>query len=196
MLSSFFPSFTRQPSYFLLSTTTFSSTSAGLIFTSHLAIHKISSHSPFTDTFIISRSEIHYLRASLHTQNSIKHHHASLPCPPRAIRPCSGWTAPTFLEGCPRSPPSAFRKSSLHRERIGLTPTPQMPANNSLSSDPVAALTQLKAVYDSLNEPKPSASLKVKRDFWAWLKDAFESPGLKARSPVSASVCVFLSEKE
>ncbi|CAD6570778.1 MAG: hypothetical protein ASARMPRED_003928 [Alectoria sarmentosa] len=64
---------------------------------------------------------------------------------------------------------------------------PSTPANNSLGSDPVAALTQLKAVYDSLNEPKPSANLKVKRDFWAWLKDAFESPGLKARSSVSAS---------
>ncbi|CAF9931231.1 MAG: hypothetical protein ALECFALPRED_004960 [Alectoria fallacina] len=64
---------------------------------------------------------------------------------------------------------------------------PSTPANNSLDSDPVAALTQLKAIYDSLNEPEPSANLKLKRDFWAWLKDAFESPGLKARSSVSAS---------
>ncbi|KAL9134021.1 MAG: hypothetical protein Q9175_004801 [Cornicularia normoerica] len=64
--------------------------------------------------------------------------------------------------------------------------------NNTLGSDPVAALTKLKATYDSLNEPEASSTLKIKRDFWTWLKDAFEAPDLKARSsesiPTSANI--------
>lgn len=61
-------------------------------------------------------------------------------------------------------------------------------ALNSLSSDTIATLTELKAVYDSLNIPQPTRSLKVKRDFWKWLKDAFEAPGLKARSSTPEAV--------
>lgn len=64
----------------------------------------------------------------------------------------------------------------------------QAPANYTLGSDSVAALAQLKAVYDSLNQTEPSSTLKVKRDFWDWIKDMFKAPGLKARSPVPTSV--------
>ena len=54
------------------------------------------------------------------------------------------------------------------------------------------ALTKLKAVYDRLHQTDRNATLKVKRNFWQWLKDAFEAPGLKARSPESATVSSFL----
>ena len=55
-------------------------------------------------------------------------------------------------------------------------------------TDPVADLTKLKAIYDNLNQTEPNAHSMVKRGFWKWLKDAFEAPGLKARSPDSVSV--------
>ena len=80
----------------------------------------------------------------------------------------------------PPSPPryvwSFQEKSRANTELL------QTPDDNTLSPDPVATLTKLKAVYDSLNEKRMESGLKVKRDFWKWLKDMFDSPGLKARS--------------
>ena len=66
-----------------------------------------------------------------------------------------------------------------------------MPDKSTLGSDPMEALSKLKAVYDRLQETDRNATLKVKRNFWKWLKDAFEAPGLKARSPDSATVSPF-----
>ena len=63
-----------------------------------------------------------------------------------------------------------------------------MPDESTLGSDPMEALSKLKAVYDRLHETDRNATLKVKRNFWQWLKDAFEAPGLKARSPDSDTV--------
>ena len=67
-----------------------------------------------------------------------------------------------------------------------------MPDGEADGSDPVAVLTKLKAVYDSQNEKRMESGVKEKRGFWKWLKDAFEAPGLKARSPESATVSSFL----
>lgn len=71
-----------------------------------------------------------------------------------------------------------------------------MPDDNALDSDPVAALIKLKAVYDSLNEKRMENGTKAKRDFWKWIKDAFEAPGLKARSSVPTSVSIIPCEEE
>ena len=49
-------------------------------------------------------------------------------------------------------------------------------------------MVKLKAVYESLNEKRMESGIKAKRDFWGWLKDMFEAPGLKARSSVPTSV--------
>ena len=53
-----------------------------------------------------------------------------------------------------------------------------MPDDEALDLDPVTVLTKLKAVYDSQNEKRMEGGLKEKRNFWKWLKDAFEAPGL------------------
>lgn len=53
-----------------------------------------------------------------------------------------------------------------------------MPDGEADGSDPVAVLTKLKAVYDSQNEKRMESGVKEKRNFWQWLKDAFEAPGL------------------
>lgn len=77
------------------------------------------------------------------------------------------------------------------QQQISDTESLQAPANHTLGLDAVAALAQLealKAVYDSRNQTEPSSTLKVKRDFWQWIKDAFEAPGLKARSPIPTPV--------
>ena len=44
----------------------------------------------------------------------------------------------------------------------------QTPANTTLDADSVAALTKLKAVYDSLNEKRTDSGVVVKRGFWYW----------------------------
>ena len=58
----------------------------------------------------------------------------------------------------------------------------QTPDNNTIDAEIVAVLTQLKAIYDNLNEKRMEGGLNAKRDIWQWLKDAFEAPGLKTRS--------------
>lgn len=80
-------------------------------------------------------------------------------------------------------PLPSFSNSALEARNTSSTP-----ANITLTIDPAAALTELKTLYDSLITPEPNGALILKRDFWAWLKDAFEAPGLKARSPVSTSI--------
>lgn len=80
-----------------------------------------------------------------------------------------------------------------------------MPANMTLDPTTVASLTQLKAVYDSLNvddnesinvnEKRTEGGLIEKRGFWHWLKMAFEAPGLKARSSNLPSVSSLSCEK-
>ena len=52
----------------------------------------------------------------------------------------------------------------------------------ALGPDLVATLTDLKAVYDGLNVKRTEGGFKAKRDFWKWLKETIESPGLEARS--------------
>lgn len=64
----------------------------------------------------------------------------------------------------------------------------QAPDDNPLGFDPVAALTKLKAIYDSRNEKRTGGDVIAKRDFWDWVKDIFKAPGLGARSSVSPSV--------
>lgn len=71
----------------------------------------------------------------------------------------------------------------------------QTSANKTLDSDPISALTRLKAIYDSLNEKRMESDVKVKRDFWQWLKDTFEAPGMKARSAAPISVSPVSYEK-
>ena len=54
--------------------------------------------------------------------------------------------------------------------------------DEALGPDLVATLTDLKAVYEGLNEKRTEGGFKAKRDFWKWLKETIESPGLEARS--------------
>lgn len=67
--------------------------------------------------------------------------------------------------------------------------------DEALGPDLIATLTDLKAVYDSLDVKRTESGIKAKRDFWKWLKDAFESPGLKIRSPVFNSVSFVLRQE-
>ena len=68
-------------------------------------------------------------------------------------------------------------------------------ANYTLSPESIAALTKLKADYDSRNEKRMESDL-IKRGLWHWFKMTFDAPGLKARSSDSISVSsVNLKEK-
>lgn len=72
-----------------------------------------------------------------------------------------------------------------------------MPDDDPLDGNPLAPFTELGAVYDSLFGKRMEHGAKAKRGFWQWLKDAFEAPGLKARSsvPTSVSIVNFGEEK-
>ena len=70
---------------------------------------------------------------------------------------------------------------------MGLKIFSQMATNCTLDSDTIAALTNLKAQYNSLNQKRAENGL-AKRGFWHWVKMTLEAPGLKARSAISDSV--------
>lgn len=63
-----------------------------------------------------------------------------------------------------------------------------MPANITLTFDPVATLNKLKTIYDSLNETEHDAIPNLKSDFLTWLDDTFGTSGLHRRS-VSFVLC-------
>ena len=56
------------------------------------------------------------------------------------------------------------------------TKVSQPPDDSSLSPDQVAALTNLKAVYDSLNKQPTETGPKAKRDLNQFLQDVDEDP--------------------
>ena len=70
---------------------------------------------------------------------------------------------------------------------MGLKLFSQMAANFTLDPDTIAALTNLKAKYDSFNQKRAEKGL-TERGLRHWLKMMFEAPGLKARSAIPLSV--------
>ena len=63
----------------------------------------------------------------------------------------------------------------------------QMAANFTLDPDTIAALTILKAKYDSFNQKRAEKGL-TERGLGHWFKMMFDAPGLKARSAIPTSV--------